>query len=94
MLKKALSLLTESLEEAVPYDIDFCIGTWRIIIELVGKNDNVKLITAEILDSDWIIDKKASEEFRTQIEEIIDNRNREYRQALEQALQIREDRYR
>lgn len=92
-IEKALSLVAKSLTEPIPSDIDDCIDGIRFIVKFTGKDENVLAITAEILDSDWMPDAKAGEILKEKVNEAVHYRNIEFREAIEQAFQIRRDMY-
>lgn len=88
----ALSLVTKSLAESTPKSIDECISENRIIVEFTCFNEEVTLITAEILDSDWELLPSISIEFQQMVSQLVEYRNIQYRKLLMQEKQIREDR--
>lgn len=88
----AISLAAKSLAEPTPENIDDCLLDFRFIIEFSGKDDKVTLLTAKILDSEWIPIEEASNQFEKEALKMVENRNTEYRQAIEQETDIRRDR--
>lgn len=88
----ALSLAAKSLAEITPYDFDGCLLGFRFIIEFSVEGDKVILETAQILNSDWELMEESSRKFAEQVSRMVENRNVEYRQFIEQSKQIREDR--
>ncbi len=91
--EKSLLVVAKSLVEPIPYNIDDCIDGIRFIVEFAGQDDNVRVITATVLDSDWMPDTEAGKAFLKKVSEAVHYRNIEFRELLEQAVQIRKDRY-
>ena len=68
----AMSLVAKSIAEPIPQNIDDCIFGFRFIVEFSGKDDNITLITAEVLDSDWELLPEVSIQFALQVEQEIE----------------------
>lgn len=92
ILDTAIKMANKSLAEHTPQNIDNSIFGFRYIIEFSGKNDKVTLQTAEILDSEWVLIEEASDSFKKEVLKMVECRNTEYRQAIEQETEIRKDR--
>ncbi|PXV66916.1 hypothetical protein CLV62_104177 [Dysgonomonas alginatilytica] len=88
----AISLVEKSLAEPIPQNIDNCLFGFRYIIDFSGKDDKVTLQTAEILDSEWVLIEEASDLLKKEILKMVEGRNVEYWQAIEQETEIRKDR--
>lgn len=88
----ALIMAAQSLEVETPYSIDQCLNGCRFIIEFTGKDDYVGIATSEFLDSDWELDIKSTAILTSELNCLIDIRNKEYSMAIKQAKEIMEDR--
>lgn len=92
VLQIALSMVSQSLLEPIPCNIDHCLFGFRFIVEFSGKNDNVEVLTSIVQDSDWILDNELTMRFSEEVEKLASICNIEYYQSLKQALYIVEDR--
>lgn len=88
----AIQLASGSLIDPIPQSIDDCFFGLRLIIEFSGKDDNVSLEEASILDSDWELIEDESNRLKKEILEMVEDRNTDYRASIKQALDIRADR--
>lgn len=91
-LKTILFIVSKSLDEPIPDDIDQCLYGYRFIVEFSGKDCNIELCKAETLDVDWELSSSKSELFKTEILKLIDIRNKEYSELLQQEIEIKKDR--
>jgi len=87
----ALLLVANNLYEPCPPNIDCCIYGFRFIIEFTGNYENIQLLTAEILNSDWVLIPDASKKLSQYIGQIIEYKNIDNLQLLEQSKQIKQD---
>ncbi|PXV62389.1 hypothetical protein CLV62_12078 [Dysgonomonas alginatilytica] len=92
MIQMSVDLVSKSLAENNPYDIDDCISGFRFIVEFKGNEDNVGILTADVLDSDWLLNIEASQLLRNEVQILLNTRNTEYRYLLNQANEIQRDR--
>lgn len=91
MMDIALSLVLKSLSEPIPQRFDNCISDYRIIVEYLGKDENISVLKAEILNTDWELMPEISSLFAKQVTQIVENRNIEYLELINQSKQIQED---
>lgn len=89
----ALAVAYNVIISQVEQNIDFCFDEYRIIIEIDGKEDNLRLKNAEILDSDWQLLIKESSYLSQKINEIIVQYNESCRMMIRQEKEIKNDRH-
>ena len=92
IIEVALSKTAKSLADNIPYDIDECTDDGRFIVEFSFYCDEITLLKAEILDSDWELDIPKTEEFTTKVRNMVETWNYEFTQSIRQAIDIQKDR--
>lgn len=92
MMNTALSMVSKSLSEPTPQNFDNCITDYRIIVEYSGKDEKVSVLKAEILNMDWELMPEESILFIRQVTHIVEIRNAEFKQLINQSKQIMKDR--
>ncbi|NDV68556.1 hypothetical protein [Dysgonomonas sp. 25] len=91
MINVAKSMIAKSLAEPIPQNFDNCIFGFRCIVEFLGKDDEVILETAEILNSEWELIPEISEQFMQYVAQMVEDRNIEYKLIIEQEKEIQND---
>lgn len=87
----SIELVSKSITQNEPYDIDDFCTEGRIIVQFTGKGDNLSLLNAEILNSEWELLTEATQILTLQIEKLLYLRNREFKEQINQAKEIKKD---
>lgn len=94
-MEKIVRLVTRHLNDSDRTDIadfDTLIGDVRICVEFETYMDTVQLKTSEVLDRDWDLLDEDSAVLASRLRPVLDEYNRNHREAFAQAHHVINDR--